>query len=142
MDSEELYKGRDSRKVVFTHILEDLDFAIEHLPKPNETKTGNMHKYAALAFKSRACLYEASFRKYHGLGDYEELYREAADAAAQVIEEGGYSIYKTDKPLQDYYNLFVQEDLASNSECIMPRVYITKLLMHNNTARWKSRIQV
>ena len=133
MDSEELYKGRDSRKVVFTHILEDLDFAIEHLPKPNETKTGNMHKYAALAFKSRACLYEASFRKYHGLGDYEELYREAADAAAQVIEEGGYSIYKTDKPLQDYYNLFVQEDLASNSECIMPRVYITKLLMHNNT---------
>lgn len=51
----------------------------------------------------------------------------------QVIEEGGYSIYKTDKPLQDYYNLFVQEDLASNSECIMPRVYITKLLMHNNT---------
>jgi len=133
MDSEELYKGRDSRKVVFTHILEDLDFAIEHLPKPNETKTGNMHKYAALAFKSRACLYEASFRKYHGLGDYEELYREAADAAAQVIEEGGYSIYKTDKSLQDYYNLFVQEDLASNSECIMPRVYITKLLMHNNT---------
>ena len=133
MDSEELYKGRDSRKVVFTHILEDLDFAIEHLLKPNETKTGNMHKYAALAFKSRACLYEASFRKYHGLGDYEELYREAADAAAQVIEEGGYSIYKTDKPLQDYYNLFVQEDLASNSECIMPRVYITKLLMHNNT---------
>ena len=50
-----------------------------------------------------------------------------------MIEEGGYSIYKTDKPLQDYYNLFVQEDLASNSECIMPRVYITKLLMHNNT---------
>ena len=44
MDSEELYKGRDSRKVVFTHILEDLDFAIEHLPKPNETKTGNMDK--------------------------------------------------------------------------------------------------
>ena len=130
---DELYKPRDKREVVMDKILEDLDFAIEHLPKPNETKTGNMHKYAALAFKSRACLYEASFRKYHGLGDYEELYREAADAAAQVIEEGGYSIYKTDKPLQDYYNLFVQEDLASNSECIMPRVYITKLLMHNNT---------
>ena len=132
-ETDQLNKPRDSRELVMKNILEDLDFAIEHLPKPNETKTGNMHKYAALAFKSRACLYEASFRKYHGLGDYEELYREAADAAAQVIEEGGYSIYKTDKPLQDYYNLFVQEDLASNSECIMPRVYITKLLMHNNT---------
>lgn len=133
IDSEELYKGRDSRKVVFAHILEDLDFAITYLPKPNETKTGKLHTYAALAFKVRACLYEASFRKYHGLGDYEELYREAADAAEEIIETGGYKIWSTEKPESDYYNLFIQEDLASNSECIMPRVYVTELLMHNNT---------
>lgn len=133
IDSEELYKGRDSRKVVFAHILEDLNFAIEHLPNPNETKTGRLHKFAALAYKSRACLYEASFRKYHGLGDDEELYREAADTALEVIEEGGYEVWKTERPETDYYNLFIQEDLSSNSECIMPRVYVTKLLMHNNT---------
>lgn len=131
--SEELYKGRDSRKLVFEKVLEDLDFAITWLPKPNETKSGNLHKYAALAFKIRACLFEASFRKYHDLGDYNELYREACDAAEEIIEDGGYRIWTTGKPETDYYNLFIQEDLTSNSECILPRIYVTELLMHNNT---------
>lgn len=133
VDSEALYKGRDSRKEVFTHILEDLDFAIEHLQEANAVAAGRLHKAAALAFKSRACLYEASFRKYHNLGDYEEFYREAADAAEQIIESGKYEVWSNEKPGTDYYNLFIQEDLTSNSECIMPRVYETKLLTHNNT---------
>lgn len=133
VDSEELYKGRDSRKDVFVHILEDLDFAIEHLPDANSVSTGRMHKAAALAFKSRVCLYEATYRKYHGLGDYEHLLREASDAAWQIIDSGRYAIWSNEKPKTDYYNLFIQEDLSSNSECIMPRVYEAKLLMHNNT---------
>lgn len=133
IDSEELYKGRDSRKMVFGHVLEDLDFAIEHLQEANAVVSGRLHKAAALAFKSRVCLYEASFRKYHNLGDYEELYREAADAAEQIIESNKYEVWSNEKPETDYYNLFIQEDLTSNSECIMPRVYETKLLMHNNT---------
>lgn len=133
VDSEELYKGRDSRKLVFENILKDLDYAITWLPNPNEVKSGNMHKYAALAYKVRACLYEASYRKYHGLSDYEPLYREACVAAEDIIENGGYSIWSTEKPETDYYNLFIQEDLTSNSECILPRIYITELLTHNNT---------
>lgn len=133
IDSEELYKGRDSRKVVFEKMLADMDYAITWLPKPNETKSGTMHTYAALAFKVRACLYEASFRKYHNLGDYEPLYREACKAAEDIITNGGYSIYTTGNPATDYYNMFIQEDLTGNSECIMPRIYVTELLMHNNT---------
>lgn len=133
VDSEALYKGRDNRKEVFTHILKDLDFAIEHLQEASAVAAGRLHKAAALAFKSRACLYEASFRKYHNLGDYEELYQEAADAAGQIIESGKYEIWSNEKPGTDYYNLFIQEDLTGNSECIMPRVYETKLLTHNNT---------
>ncbi len=133
IDSEELYKGRDSRKSVFVHVLEDMDFAIEHLPEAGSVATGRMHKAAALAFKSRVCLYEASYRKYHGLGDYEDLFNEAADAAWQIIDSDKYEIWSNEKPETDYYNLFIQEDLSSNSECIMPRVYEAKLLMHNNT---------
>ena len=131
VDSEELYKGRDSRKEVFKHILEDIDFAIEHLP--SSASVGRLHKYAALTYKSRMCLYEAAFRKYHGLGDYEELYRECADACEAIMESGKYEIYTNNHPESDYYNLFIQEDLASNRECIMPRVYETELLTHNNT---------
>ena len=131
IDSPELYNGRDNRKTVFTHMLEDIDFAIEHLP--SSPATGRLHKYAALAYKSRICLYEASFRKYHGLGDYEELYRECAEACEEIMESDRYEIYSNNHPEKDYYNLFVQEDLAGNSECIMPRVYEAKLLTHNNT---------
>lgn len=131
VNSEELYKGRDSRKDVFNHILEDIDFAIEHLP--SSASVGRLHKYAALTYKSRMCLYEAAFRKYHGLGDYEELYRECAEACEAIIESGRYEIYTNNHPESDYYNLFIQEDLSTNSECIMPRVYESKLLTHNNT---------
>lgn len=132
MDFEELYKGCDFRKVVFIYILEDFDFVIEYFLKFNEIKIGNMYKYVVLVFKLRVCFYEVFFCKYYGLGDYEELYCEVVDVVVQVIEEGGYFIYKIDKFLQDYYNLFVQEDLVFNSECIMFRVYIIKLLMYNN----------
>lgn len=131
IDSDELYNGRDSRKVVFAHMLEDIDFAIEHLP--SQDAVGRLHKYAALAFKSRICLYEASFRKYHNLGDYEEIYKECAEASKEIIESGRYEVYTNNHPESDYYNLFIQEDLSTNSECIMPRVYESKLLMHNNT---------
>lgn len=131
--SDELYKGRDSRKDVFVHLLQDLDFAIEHLPEASSVSTGRMHKAAALTFKSRVCLYEAAYRKYRGLGDYEDLFRQSADAAWQVIDSDKYEIWSNEKPKTDYYNLFVQEDLSGNRECIMPRVYEAKLLMHNNT---------
>lgn len=131
IDSEELYKGRDSRVEVFKHILEDIDFAIENLP--SSAATGRLHKYAALAYKSRICLYEASFRKYHGAGEYESIYKECIDACERLIDSDRYDIYSTDNPERDYYNLFVQEDLSSNCECIMPRVYEDKLLTHNNT---------
>ncbi len=131
INSPELYNGRDSRKTVFAHMLEDIDFAIENLP--SSPATGRLHKYAALAYKSRICLYEASFRKYHGLGDYEELYEECADACEKIIESEHYDIYTNEHPEKDYYDLFIQEDLSANSECIMPRVYEEKLLMHNNT---------
>lgn len=131
VDSPELYNGRDSRKTVFAHMLEDIDFAIDSLP--SSPATGRLHKYAALAYKSRICLYEASFRKYHGLGAYEELYEECADACKKIVDSERYDIYTSDHPEKDYYNLFIQEDLSSNIECIMPRVYEDKLLMHNNT---------
>ena len=131
IDSPELYNGRDSRKVVFANMLKDIDFAIDNLP--SSPATGRLHKYAALAYKSRICLYEAAFRKYHDLGDYKELYEECADACEKIINSGRYQIYTNNHPESDYYNLFIQEDLSTNSECIMPRVYEAKLLTHNNT---------
>src|SRR5690606_15402196 len=91
IDSEELFLPRDSRETVISKIIENLDFAIEHLPE--ESSTNRLTKYAALAFKTEVSLFEGTFRKYHNIGNYEDLLRQAADAAERIIDSGLFSLY-------------------------------------------------
>lgn len=129
-NSEELYKARDSRNLVFANLLQDLDFAIEHLPE--ESGEGRLTKYAALTFKAEACLYEGTFRKYHNLGNDEEVLKLSAEAAEEVINSGMFSLYSTGNPMQDYFDLFVQYNLNGNPEAIMFQSFIEGIRMHNN----------
>lgn len=129
-DSEELLKPRESRKVVFDNLLADLDFAITYLPE--ESSAGRLTKYAALTFKAEACLYEGTFRKYHGLGDHEGVLREGANAAESVINSGKFEVYATGNPTNDFFDLFVQYELQGNPEGIMIQRFIEGLLMHDD----------
>ena len=66
-DSEEdLYKPRDSREYVMERVLEDLNYACEHC-YTSEAWVDNqkINRYIALAIKSRICLFEGTYRKYH-----------------------------------------------------------------------------
>lgn len=105
---DELYKARDSRDYVFEKMLEDIDFAIEVLPK-----TPNLYRitsWTVLALKSRMCLFEGTWRKYHGLSlehDADYYLKLAADAARTFIETSPYGIYVYDKdPSMSYTWLF------------------------------------
>lgn len=129
-NSEDLYKGRDSRELIVTNMLADLDFAIANLPEKSDAD--RLTKYAALAFKVEVCLYEGTFRKYHNKGNYEALLREAVNASESVINSGLFSVYSTGKPNEDYFNLFVQYELKGNPEGIMVERYVKDLRMHNN----------
>ena len=119
IDDEGLTKARDSRKFVFEKMLEDIDFAIENAS--DEKKGQRITKWTALAFKSRICLFEGTFRKYHGLGDWEAILQQAAQASEELINSGIYSVYKSD-PNSAYHELFVAED-AITSEIILARQY-------------------
>lgn len=130
IDSEELFGARESRKLIFDKILEDLDFAISHLPE--ESTTGRLTKYAALTFKAEAALFEGTFRKYHKLGDHESVLKEGAKAAEEVINSGRFGLYTTGQPEQDYFDLFVQYELKGNPEGIMIQRFVEGLRMHNN----------
>ena len=44
-----------------------------------------------------------------------------------------YDIWSTGNPKTDYYNLFIQDDLTSNKEAILPMVYIRNVLTQNLT---------
>ena len=65
-DSEELYAGRDSRDVIISNIISDLNYAFANITESSITPNSNeINKWTALLFKSRMCLFEASWRKYH-----------------------------------------------------------------------------
>ena len=119
LDDEGLFKARDSRKLIFEKMLEDIDFAIANCQ--TEKSTTLITKWTALAFKSRMCLFEGTFRKYHGLGDWEAVLTAGAAAAEELMNTGPYSIHKssTDKA---YHELFIAED-AIPSEMILARQY-------------------
>ena len=64
-DVATLYAGRDDRFFVMEKILEDLDFAIANITLEADPTSQRITKNVARAFKTRVCLYEGSFRKYH-----------------------------------------------------------------------------
>lgn len=119
IDDEGLTKARDPRQVVFAHMLEDIDFAIANCQTP---KSGQLiTKWTALALKSRMCLFEGTFRKYHGLGDADEILQQCVAASEELINSGTYTIYTGD-PNTAYQELFIAED-ALTSEMILARQY-------------------
>lgn len=129
-DSPELYKTQDSRDVIISKMIEDLDFAAANITEDKITPNSNrVNRWTALFFKSRVCLFEASFRKYHATGskfgkEYlkdckitaEELYRQAANAAQEIIEKGPYRLY-TGTPYANgrgsYRELFISDNAVS-----------------------------
>ncbi|GAA4790666.1 RagB/SusD family nutrient uptake outer membrane protein [Olivibacter ginsenosidimutans] len=119
IDDEGLAKARDSRNFVFDKMLEDIDFAIANCPIE---KSGQLiTKWTALALKSRMCLFEGTYRKYHELGNWESVLDNCITASEELMDAGVYSIYKSD-PNTAYQELFIAED-AITSEMILARQY-------------------
>lgn len=142
-DRDELFKARDPRDFVLGKIMEDLNFAIEWLPDYGKQEMGRLTKDAARTQLARVCLHYGTFKKYHqedGTPTSEQLLQKAAELSEVVINTGNYEIIKgsdagcgqmafEDYPLA-YSNQFIQEDLTTNKECILPRIYKDGVLTH------------
>ncbi|GEP96693.1 RagB/SusD family nutrient uptake outer membrane protein [Chitinophaga cymbidii] len=130
-DEANLMKPRDSRVLIVDSILSDINFAIDHLDAGK--KVERVTKWTALALKSRICLYEGTWRKYHtefNLPGAEELLNECVAASQTLMEEGPYMVYtKTDgptgKPYQDLFATLTLEPVAD--EVILGRRYSNEL---------------
>ena len=133
-DDEGLYRGRDDRKVVMARVLEDIDFAISRLPAAKNVY--EVTKWTALALKSRIFLFEGTFRKYHGLGDWESCLEQASAAAGEFIQSSGYTLFSTGTT--PYLNLFNTVD-TDRTEIILTRGYSSALsLVHDVNGRYTS----
>ena len=69
-ETGELRRPRDDRGFVMDKVMEDLDNAIEMLPDGKDVY--HVTKWTALALKSRAALFEGTWRVYHEMGDSEK----------------------------------------------------------------------
>ncbi len=135
-DNPDLYKARDSREVVMNNMLRDIDQAIEWLPTKATTGVSRISKDAALALKARFCLFEGSFRRYHGLEGGDEYLKAAYDAAGELMKpDYGYFLFKGSSPEKAYYELFIQADYKSNPEIILSKEYDPGIGQGNNLTR-------
>lgn len=64
-DEATLYGPRTDRFEVMEHILADLNYAIENITLTSDASCTLITVDVAKAFKTRVCLFEAAFRKYH-----------------------------------------------------------------------------
>lgn len=126
-DSEELYASRTPRTEVMDNVLADLTFACDKLPAVQrlEGDPGRFTKWVALAVKSRVCLFEGTWRKYHGMADANKWLTEAANAAETLIKSGPHKLYTSTDLAHAYNNIFRMTDLTGVSEVIYWRKYAT-----------------
>lgn len=125
-DDERLKKARDPRAYIMDKVLEDIDYAIAHIS--DKTDLYRVTKWTAMALKSRICLFEGTFRKYHGIDGYEKFLDLCIGISEEFIKTSPYSIYKDgEKPYRD---LFASMN-AISQEVILARDYDAgKKVMH------------
>ncbi len=126
VDSEELYASRTPREEVMANVLADLTFASENLPDDwgDGGGPGRINRWAALLVKSRVCLFEGTWRKYHGGSNPEMWLQEAAAAAKEVMDNGPYELYSTGDPENDYNAIHqITADLTGVPEVMYWRRY-------------------
>jgi len=134
---EDLYKARDPRVLVMDSVLADLNFACANINPTKDNTSTVITKWVALGLKSRICLFEGTFRKYHpeiGLsGTANTWLQYAADAAQEVMESAQYSIYSKNKPDKDYHDLFISDNPVSTEIMLCQAFSETELVFHGAT---------
>lgn len=127
-DDEQLYKGRDPRDYVMQKVLEDLDFAATWCSKASKyVNTNVINRYVALALKSRICLYEGTWRKYHGLDGSEKWLRACVAASEELMGDSPYSLVSTAGEETTNYSKVFKSEEPQYTEVILANEFNTTL---------------
>lgn len=124
-DTTQIFKPRDSRQLVMDSVLADINFAVTNIRQVDLDNTVN--RDVALALKSRICLYEGTYRKYHtelNIPDAGKYLQEAKDAS-QTLMSAAYTLSA------NYQALYNSDNLNDNIEVILYKRYEAGLLQHS-----------
>ena len=123
IDSPELYTPRTPRAEVMDSVLWCINQAVLNLPTKGSEEKGRLNKDQANFLKSRICLFEGTYRKYHtelGLeSSANKFLTEAVNASKELL--GKYSLSSSDDDA--YWSMFMAIDLSKNPEVILHRKY-------------------
>lgn len=139
-ETDQLNKPRDSRELVMKKILEDLDFAITNLSTTPSVYT--VTKWTALSLKSRICLFEGTFRKYHNLNlstNADFFLQESITASRELMKESNYTLYTEGGTNQAYRKLFTSQN-APTTEVIMARNYNLTYDIYNTVGTYHTSV--
>jgi hypothetical protein len=128
-----LYKDRDNRTVVMDKVYDDFVYVLDNM-RLSDGATQYLNKYIAAAFISRFMLFEGTWQKYQ-LNDQvtAKKYLELAVRAADLVKlSGKYSF------TSDFRSLFGSEDLSSNKEVILYRVYDAAIGVTHHVASYSN----
>lgn len=140
MDAEDpdLYKPRDQRSLVMDSVLADLNFACSHIRSAKDNSASQITRWVALAFKSRVCLYEGTFRKYHPelnlVSTAPQWLNEAINAATEMMTGNKYKLYTGSAGDANYRDLF-RNEIPKSDEVILAAVNNKSLRVFND-ANW------
>ena len=139
-ETDQLNKPRDSRELVMKKILEDLDFAITNLSTTPSVYT--VTKWTALSLKSRVCLFEGTFRKYHNLNlstNADFFLQESITASRELMKESNYTLYTEGGTNQAYRKLFTSQN-APTTEVIMAKNYNLTYDIYNTVGTYHTSV--
>lgn len=136
-----LFNKRDSRTLIADSIKADLNFAIANIKTTKDASCSTITKSVAAALKSRVCLWEGSYRKYHteaGLqATANQWFQEAADAA-KIVMDAGYSLYTGGGVKNSYRALFLAKSPLS-AEVLYAVTFNSSLgVVHSSNRMWTS----
>jgi len=135
-----LFSSRDPRTLVMDSVLADLDFACQNIITTDDKTRSLITKSIAYAFKSRVCLFEGTFRKYHTeynlQSSADKWLNEAAGAAETVMTQSGFSLNTASGTTNSYRQLFIAEPGPVTSEVMLAYICNKDLSVFNDATWW------
>ena len=139
VDDPTLNNGRDPRTMVMDSVLADLDYAVANLRPAADNSRSTVTRDIAFALKSRICLFEGTFRKYHTQLNLQSTasawLTNAAAASKAIMDKGTYSINSSGGPGASYRLVFTNTSPVAN-EVMMAAVTDITLNVLNDANWW------
>ncbi len=134
-----LFNGRDSRASVMDSVLVDLNFAVANIRSADDKTRSMITRTVAYGFKSRICLFEGTFRRYHTQYNLQSTadkwLTEAASAAQKVVDENSFSLNTANGVDKSYRTLFISKAPVT-SEVMLSAVVDPALSVFNDANWW------